>query len=357
MYRLSWAKQSNSTFYRSMSTVKVLRFGPIRYAQEAWQKLEQRPNVEVVESGASSRAEFLKELDEGKFKDVNVIARTFESVKQTGLLDKELLALLKEKTSLQAISHNGAGYDQVDAVECGRLGIQVSNVPSLVDAATADTHIYLLLGALRNFQDSTLRMLQGKWPSEKCAGTPVGHDPEGKVLGIYGMGGIGRAVRDRAKPFGFRKILYHNRNRLAPELEQGAEYVSMDELLSQADVISINIPLNDATRHSINKDTIAKMKDGVVIVNTARGPIVDESALLPALKSGKVGAFGSDVFENEPNVNMELIRQPNVVSLPHMGTHTVETMKAMEEFVVQNVAAFVDQGKVLSIVPELKGKF
>ncbi|KAH3668280.1 hypothetical protein OGAPHI_002034 [Ogataea philodendri] len=340
-----------------MSTYKVLRFGPVRFAQEAWAELAAKPNVEVVESSASSRDEFVKELKSGKFKDVDIIARTFESVKQTGLVDKELLSLLKETTQLKAISHNGAGYDQVDAVECGELGIQVSNVPSLVDAATADSHIYLLLGALRNFQLSTLNLLKGKWPTSKCAGTPIGHDPEGKVLGIYGMGGIGRAVRDRAKPFGFKKIIYHNRNRLAAELEGGAEYVTFDELLKQSDVISINIPLNSATKHSINKDAISKMKDGVVIVNTARGAIVDESALLPALKSGKVGSFGADVFENEPNVNMELVEQPNVVSLPHMGTHTVETMKAMEEFVVENVTKYVDTGKVLTIVPELKGKF
>ncbi|ODV85164.1 hypothetical protein CANARDRAFT_199044 [[Candida] arabinofermentans NRRL YB-2248] len=338
----------------SSPTTKVLRFGPIRFGQGAWDDLSKNYNVEVVESAASSRAEFVAELKSGKFQDVSIITRTFESVKQTGLYDKELIADIVANTKVKAISHNGAGYDQIDADECGANGIQLSNVPSLVDAATADTHIYLLLGALRNFQLSTQNLNKGQWPTQKCAGTPIGHDPEGKVLGIYGMGGIGRAVRDRAAPFGFSKIIYHNRNKLSDELEGGATYVTFDELLAQSDVISINIPLNAATKYSINAKAIEKMKTGVVIVNTARGPVIEEAALLPALKSGKVASFGADVWENEPNINMELATLPNVIALPHMGTHTVETIKAMEEYVVKNVATYLDTGRVLAMVPELK---
>lgn len=343
-----------STKGTQLRLLSVLRLEPTRFAQTAWKKAEEKHHLDILETNSKSRAEFISQLKAGTFADVEVITRTFESVTQTGLMDRELLDLMKKHTKVKAICHNGAGYDQVDAVHCGELGIQLSNVPSLVDDATADTAVYLLIGAMRNFQISQLNIREGKWKTMKCAGTPIGHDPQGKVLGILGMGGIGRTIRDRLRPFGFSKIVYHNRRRLSPELEKDSVYcASQDELFAQADVISISVPLNAATKHCINNESLAKMKDGVVIVNTARGPVVNESALKHALKSGKVAAFGSDVWENEPNVDMELIEMENVVSLPHMGTHTVETMKAMEEFVVENLEHYVNTGKVLTIVPEL----
>ncbi|GME95742.1 unnamed protein product [Ambrosiozyma monospora] len=212
-----------TTSAASTKPTTILRFGPIRFAQEAWSNLSKNYNVKIVESEATGREEFLKELKSGKYKDVDYITRTFESVKQTGLVDKELLTELTKNTQLKAISHNGAGYDQVDAVACGEFNIQLSNVSSAVDDATADTNIYLMIGALRNFGDSQLRIQRGLWPKSKCGGTAIGHDPEHKVLGILGMGGIGRAVRDRAKPFGFSKIIYYNRRQLSAELEGGAE--------------------------------------------------------------------------------------------------------------------------------------
>ncbi|QPG74990.1 hypothetical protein FOA43_002330 [Brettanomyces nanus] len=339
-------------------SLTVLRFGPTRFAQSAWNDLISNYHVKVVESEAHNREEFLKELRSGKFADVDCVTRTFESVKKTGLVDKELISELKKYTQIKVLSHNGAGYDQVDAVSCGEQGIQVSNVIGLVDAATADTHIYLLLSALRNFQLSTINMRDGKWPTAKCGGTPIGHDPEGKTLGILGMGGIGRAIRDRMKPFDLNKIIYHNRHQLSSELEGDAEFCpTKKELFEQADIISISVPLNGHTQHMINKDTISQMKDGVVIINTARGAIVNEPDLIDALKSGKVASFGSDVWENEPNPDSQLYMLPNVVALPHMGTHTFETMKAMEEYVVKNVVHYIETGRVLAMVPELKHKF
>jgi gluconate 2-dehydrogenase len=346
------------TIIRNYSTAKplsVLRLGPTRFAQEAWTELINKYEINIVETNSSCRDEFIDELKSGKYSNVDYITRTFESYKQTGFLDKELLKLIKENTKIKAISHNGAGYDQVDAIECGKLGIQLFNVPNLVDNATADTAVYLLIGAMRNFQLSSENLKKELWKTKKCAETPIGNDPEGKVLGILGMGGIGRTIRDRLLPFGFKKILYHNRNQLSENIENGAIYCkTVKELFKESDVLSISIPLNKNTKHLINENTINQMKDGVIIINTARGPIVDESALKVALKSGKVKAFGSDVWENEPNVDMELINLPNVTSLPHMGTHTMETMKAMEEFVVKNVEEYVNTGRVLSIVPELK---
>ncbi|CDK27932.1 unnamed protein product [Kuraishia capsulata CBS 1993] len=341
-------------FYSAMSKPQVLRLGPVRYAHRKWDELAKL--AEVVQTTAENRSEFIKELDAGKWDKVVAITRTFDSVEVTGRFDEELASHFPP--SVKAVCHNGAGYDQVDIPPFLKRKIQVSNVPSIVDDATADTHIYLLLSALRNFQHSHHLLLQGKWETEtaKCGGAPIGNDPKGKTLGIFGMGGIGRAVRDRAAPFGFGKVIYHNRNRLSPDLEKDAEYVSFDELLAQSDIVSINIPLNPATRHSINKESISKMKDGVVIINTARGAVIDESALIEALKSGKVKSCGLDVFEHEPHVPKELLELPNVVSLPHMGTHTHETMQSMEEWVVTNVEDLLSKGKVTSIVPELKNE-
>ncbi|TID24769.1 hypothetical protein CANINC_002993 [Pichia inconspicua] len=341
--------------YTPHNPLKVLNLGPIRFAHRSWEELSTKYNVEILETSADNRDDFIKELISGKLQSANYIARTFESAQRTGLFDEFLLKLVKEHTQVKAISHCGAGYDQVDAIACGKLGIQLSNVPNVVDNATADTAVYLLLGAMRNFQLGAENMKKGLWKSNgKCGGTPYGHDPERKVLGILGMGGIGRTIRDRLLPYGFSKILYHNRKPLSSDLGKGAIYCkTKEELYKKADIICISIPLNEHTKHSVNADAFSQMKNGVTIVNTARGPIVNEADLKEALKNGKVGSFGSDVWENEPDVDMELISMPNVTVLPHMGTHTYETMQGMEEHVVQNIIHYYETGKVLSMVPEL----
>ena len=340
--------------YVTSSTRTILRLGAVRFAQQAWTQLSEKHNIEILETTATSRDEFIKEVKEGKYNNVECITRTFESVKQTGLFDNELIELLKKHTKVKLISHNGAGYDQINVIKCGELDIKVSNVPKLVDDATADTAIYLLLGSLRNFQMSSENLKKGLWPKFKCANTPIGNDPNGKNVGILGMGGIGRDIRDRLKPFKFANIYYYNRKRLSEELEEGAIYMeSIEKLFGKCDIICISIPLNKNTKHLINDETINMMKDGVILINTARGGVIDEKALKKALQNGKIKGFGSDVFDNEPNVDMELINMPQVTSLPHMGTHSFETMKAMEEFVVENVDQYLINGEVIAIVPEL----
>ena len=152
-----------------------------------------------------------------------------------------------------------------------------------------------------------------------------GHDPEGKVLGILGMGGIGSAVARRAVAFDF-KIQYHNRRRLPPHQNPlNATYVDFETLLRTSDAISVHLPLGDGTRGLIGKKEFAMMKEGVIIVNTARGPIIDESALVEAVQSGKVFGAGLDVYEREPEVSEGLVESENVILLPHVGTATYET--------------------------------
>ncbi len=199
-------------------------------------------------------------------------------------------------------------------------GIAVSNTCGVVDDGTANTAMYLLLGALRRSHVPSTALRAGKWRGSMS----LGHDPGGKVLGILGMGGIGRALARRAVPFGFH-IQYHNRRPVFGEQNPtNAKYVSFEELLRTSDVISIHLPLSDATRHLIRQKEFEIMKDGVVIVNTARGSILDENALVEALDSGKVFSAGLDVFEKEPEVHPGLIAHDNVVLLPHAACLTFE---------------------------------
>jgi glyoxylate reductase len=191
-------------------------------------------------------------------------------------------------------------------------------------------------------------LIVGNWK----ANVARGHDPEGKIMGVLGMGDIGQAMAIRAIAMGM-KIQYYNRNRLSEEKETAAgnaKYVSFDELLATSDVLSLNLPLNPKTRHIISKPEFAKMKKGVVIVNTARGAVMDEAALVEALDNGKVASAGLDVYENEPEIHPGLIRNENVLLVPHLGTHTYETQKEMEVLVIDNIRSAVTTGKLLTPV-------
>ncbi|KAG5294924.1 glyoxylate reductase [Histoplasma ohiense] len=331
----------------SNSKPKALLLGKIDHAHSAWASLADI--AELVETKATNRAEFIQECLTGKLDGVLVAYRTFESSSVTGLVDEELVNVLPK--SLRYLAHCGAGYDQIDVDACSARSppVLVSNVPTAVDDATADVNMFLIIGALRNFNTSMLALREGKWKGQPPP--KLGHDPQGKVLGILGMGGIGRNLKKKAEAFGL-EIIYHNRRKLSDELADGAEYVSFDELLRRSDVISLNLPLNKSTRHIISHAEFAKMKQGVVVVNTARGAVIDEDAMVQALDSGKVLSVGLDVFEDEPNVHPGLLRNPNVMLVPHMGTYTVETQTAMEEWAIDNVRQAIEKGKLKSPVPE-----
>ncbi|KAG4262213.1 D-3-phosphoglycerate dehydrogenase, partial [Fusarium proliferatum] len=305
--------------------------------------------VEPVYPKSNQRSAFIEETKSGAFDGVKAIYGTNKSVGITGPFDAELLDILPK--SLKFICHNGAGYDPIHVPECTSRGILVSNTPTAVDDATADITIFLLIGALRNISSSIFTLREGTW-----RGTPppsLGHDPQGKVLGILGMGGIGRNVARKARAFGMT-VRYHNRSRLSPDLEDGAEYVDFETLLKDSHVLSLNLPLNPKTRHTIGKPQFDIMKRGIVIVNTARGAVMDEAALVEALESGQVASAGLDVFENEPEVHPGLLKNKNVLLVPHMGTWTVETERLMEAWAMDNVRLAVTEGKLKSIVSEQK---
>ena len=266
----------------------------------------------------------------------------------TGRFDQELIDVLP--SSLRFVSHNGAGYDSIDASACANRGISVSNTPGAVDASTADTTLFLIIGALRRIHVPATALRAGKWRGRMG----LTHEPEGKTLGILGMGGIGTAVARRAIPFGMR-IQYHNRNRVpAGQNTAGAKYVSFEELLKTSDIISVHLPLNASTRGLISREQFARMKDGVVLINTARGPIVNEDALVEALESGKVWGAGLDVHEHEPKIHPGLIGNENCVLLPHVGTGTLETQRKMEVLVCENIKMALERGHLKTPVWETK---
>lgn len=287
-----------------------------------------------------------------------------KNIQLTGPFDAELVSKLPP--SLKYICHNGAGYDNIDVAACTSRGlpslsiafstranlslldIQVSHTPRAVNAATADIAIFLLLGALRRIHIPYAAIRASKWrgPSPQ-----LGYDPQKKVLGIIGMGGIGREVAARARAFGMT-IQYYNRSRLSADLEQGAKYVSFEELIKTSDVISLNCSLTKETTGLIGKKEFAAMKKGVIIVNTARGKLIDEQALVDALEEGKVFSAGLDVYEEEPKVNQGLLDNPNVVLLPHIGTSTWETQRDMELLVLENLESAVRKEALVTRVPE-----
>ncbi|KAK4121624.1 hypothetical protein N657DRAFT_692143 [Parathielavia appendiculata] len=335
---------------------KVLLLGVIEHAHSAWAAVSEIATIITPQS--TNRASFLEEARSGAFDGCVAAYRTFDSFEVTGKIDGELLdAFGEQRSSLRFVCHNGAGYDQVDVPACTARGIRVSNTPTAVDDATADLAIFLMLGALRNLGVGMAALRRGEWRGGGGAGEQpaLGHDPQGKVLGILGMGGIGRNMaRKAALAFGMR-IRYHNRTRLDPGVERelgGAEYVGFDTLLAESDVLSLNLPLNPKTRHTISRAEFAKMKKGIVIVNTARGAIMDEAALVEALDSGQVSSAGLDVYEQEPHIHPGLISNPRTLLVPHMGTWTVETERKMEEWAISNVRMAIERGRLRSIVPE-----
>ncbi|CZT16635.1 probable glyoxylate reductase [Ramularia collo-cygni] len=332
-----------------MGKPQVLFIGKIYHAHNAYNDLA--ADVEIITSNASCRSEFIEECKSGKLDNVVAVFRTFVSVSITGLWDAELVNALPQ--SIKFCCHNGAGYDQIDVAACSAREppLRVSNVPTAVDDSTADTAVFLLLGALRGFNYSMSTLREGKWRGNPSA--PMGHDPQGKVIGILGMGGIGRNMKKKTDAFGMTTI-YHNRNKLSDELAGGAQYVSFDELLAQSDVISLNLPLNKHTHHIISAEQFAKMKKGVIIINTARGAVMDEDALVQALESGQVGSCGLDVFEEEPKVHPGLLANPSVMLLPHMGTHSIETYIKMETWALDNVRQAIEYGTLKSPVTEQK---
>lgn len=233
-------------------------------------------------------------------------------------------ALIAEASELQVIGRAGVGVDNVDVAAATRRGIAVLNAPGANTVSAAEHAIGLLLSNLRNIPAAVSSMRAGKWERKEFPGTEM----RGKTLGLFGLGRIGRHVASIARAFGMRVIAHDPYLPEARALELGIELVSMDQLLAQADVVSLHLPLNDETRHFLNRDRIAQMKDGAVVVNTARGALIDDAALIEGLDSGKLGGAALDVFEPEPLAEDSPLRSHELVTLtPHLAASTAEAQE------------------------------
>ncbi len=239
---------------------------------------------------------------------------------------------------LKVVANMAVGYDNVDLEAAKERGVVVTNTPEVLNETTADTTFMLLLAAARRLGEGERLVRAGEWEAwgPKML---LGPDVWGKKLGIVGFGRIGQAVARRAKGFGM-EILYTGRSRKEEaEEELGARYLELDELLRESDFVSIHTPLTAETQHLIGASELEKMKPEAVLVNTSRGPLVDEAALADALESGRIFAAGLDVYEEEPEVHPKLLELENVVLAPHIGSASIETRDKMAALAAENLRA------------------
>jgi glyoxylate reductase len=246
------------------------------------------------------------------------------------VVDDRLLDLLP---NLRIVANYGVGYDGVDVEACARRGVAVTNTPGVLDAATADLAFGLLLAARRRIVEGDRYVREGRWGTDWAEAVLLADEVSGATLGIVGLGRIGSAVARRARAFDMR-VLYSRRS-------LDAQSVALDELLAEADIVSLHVPLTEETEGLIDARRLGLMRDGACLVNTARGAIVDEEALVRELVGGRLRA-GLDVFAHEPSVPRELLDLPNVVLAPHIGSGTRATREAMTRVLVDNLLAVRD---------------
>ena len=259
----------------------------------------------------------------------------------TDTIDAKLIAAASKK--LKLIANYGTGVDHIDLAAAREKGITVTNTPDVLTEDTADMTMALILAVPRRLVEGERIVRSGDW-SGWSPTWMLGHRIFGKRLGIIGMGRIGQAVARRARGFGL-SIHYHNRNRVHEEIENELEatyWESLDQMLAHMDFVSVNCPHTPATYHLLSARRLKLLQPHAVIVNTARGEVIDENALTRVLQSGDIAGAGLDVFEHAPAVNPKLLALDNVVLLPHMGSATFEGRGDMGEKVVINIQTFVD---------------
>lgn len=266
----------------------------------------------------------------------------------TEKIDDELLDAAGPQ--LKSVSNVAVGYNNIDVPACEKRGVQVTNTPGVLTEATADIAMSLILMATRRLGEGE-RVIRAQGPWQWGMFYMLGMGLQGRQLGIVGMGQIGIATARRAKAFGMN-IAYTRRSPLEDNVikELDAKYMSMDELIESSDVLSLHCPYSPATHHLMSENQFARMKKTAFLINTARGPIVHEQALVDALKSGQIAGAGLDVFENEPAVNPGLLELDNAVLIPHLGSATVETRAAMADIAATNALAILAGAQAPNLV-------
>jgi glyoxylate reductase len=286
----------------------------------------ERFDVAVLSEGPPARVELL-EAARGA---AGILSTVTENV------DAELMDAAGE--DLRVVANMAVGYDNVDVDAATERGVVVTNTPEVLNETTADTAFMLLLAAARRLGEAERLLRSGGWD----AWGPMqltGPDIWGKKLGVVGFGRIGQAVARRARGFDM-EVLYHDQYRSeSAEKETGAQYLELDELLQTADFISVHTPLTPETTHLIGPEELDLMRPTAILVNSSRGPVVDEAALADALEEGSIFAAGLDVYENEPEVHPKLLELENVVLAPHIGSASIETRDKMAKLAAENLVA------------------
>ena len=262
----------------------------------------------------------------GKVRDYDVLV-----VRSRTKVTREII---EAGEKLKVVGRAGAGIDNIDVEAAKEKGVKVLNTPEAPAIAVAELTIGLLLSLARQIPRADSSMKDGRWAKKEFRGWQL----NGKTLGVVGLGHIGEKVARLAKAFGM-KILITKRTPPPPEIlkELEAEFVPLDELLRRSDIVSLHVPLTPQTHHMIGEREIQLMKDGAFIINTSRGAVIDEKALLKALKSGKLGGAALDVYEVEPPEDYSLMKLPNVVCTPHIGAQTVEAQRAAATLLAQKI--------------------
>ncbi|MFO7559419.1 MAG: D-glycerate dehydrogenase [Desulfobacterales bacterium] len=273
------------------------------------------------------------------------------------LSDKIDEEVLNAAGNLKIIANYAVGYNNIDIQAAKARKIMVSNTPRVLTNATGEIAFALLITLTRKIVEADRFVRRGKF---------IGWDPmlylgdelRGKTLGIIGMGRIGRDMALKCRAFGMN-VIYYNREPVDERIEKElqAAYVNFEKLLENSDVISIHTPLTEETFHMLEEKAFKKMKNGVYIINTSRGEVIDEKVLVHALQSGKVKGAGFDVYEFEPEITKDLLTMNNVVLLPHIGSATIETRSKMSEMVAENIIAAFEGRRPENLVPELSGLF
>jgi len=256
------------------------------------------------------------------------------------LNDKIDSDVMDKLPSLKVISNIAVGYDNIDIAAATQRGIMVTNTPGVLTETTADLTFALLLAAARRIPEADQYIRAGEFKNWQLMQAHMGVDVYEKTLGIVGMGAIGQAMAKRARKGFDMRVIYHSASRKESfEKEYEAEFVEFDELLSLSDFISIHVPLTEKTRHMFSTREFKEMKNTAILVNTARGPVVDEAALVEAIKAGQIRGAALDVFEEEPGIHPELIKmKENVVLAPHIGSASIETRLRMAKMAAMNMA-------------------
>ena len=306
-----------------------------RIYPEAIDFLRQHAEVDYVATDEGLTPSALIEHARGKHAIVSQL---------TDRLDRDVISQLD--SSVRVISNVAVGYDNIDIAAATNRRILVTNTPGILSDSTADFAFALLMAAARRVVEAHEFVHSGKW-SRWGIDLLVGQDVHHRTLGILGMGRIGQAVARRGLGFSMR-ILYAGSKPVATDFP--AEFVSKETLLQESDFVSLHVPLNDSTRHLIGAEELKMMKKTAILVNTARGPVVDEPALADALKNGVIAAAGLDVFEHEPKVHPELLLLSNVVLAPHIGTASVWTRTRMSMMAAENAVAVMEGNRPPNLV-------